>query len=159
MSRQHLPASFSESARRSLPRARWWQAGRAAAVALASVLMATRIVAAADGSAGDIRLELSPRVCTLAAGRESCDTQVTAQWRAPRDESLCLLIVGQPQIKRCWENHSEGVYTVRLVFNQDLLVELRDLQLQNVLASEAIAVIKEALRLRRKRRQPWDILS
>ena len=48
---------------------------------------------------------------------------------------------------------------MRLVFNQDLLVELRDLQLQNVLASEAIAVIREALRLRRKRRQPWDILS
>ncbi len=48
---------------------------------------------------------------------------------------------------------------MRLVFNQDLLVELRDPQLPTVLASEAIAVIKEALRLRRKRRQPWDILS
>ena len=83
---------------------------------------------------------------------------VTAQWRSPQDESLCLLIVGHPQISRCWENHDEGTYTVRLVFSQDLLVELRDVNLQNVLASEAIAVIREALRLRRKRRQPWDIL-
>ena len=41
-----------------------------------------------------IKLELSPRICTLSAGDESCDTVVTAQWRAPRDESLCLLIVG-----------------------------------------------------------------
>jgi len=48
---------------------------------------------------------------------------------------------------------------VRLMFDRDLLVQLKDLQLQNVLASETIAVIKEALKLRRKRRQPWDILS
>jgi hypothetical protein len=67
--------------------------------------------------------------------------------------------VGQPQVRQCWENHSEGVYTVHLMFDRDLLVQLRDLGLQNVLASETIAVIKEALRLRRKRRQPWDILS
>ena len=114
--------------------------------------------AAADPTDG-ISLELSPRVCTLSAGQENCDTVVTARWRAPRDESLCLLIVGQPQVRQCWENHAEGVYTVRLLFDRDLLVQLRDLELQNVLASETIAVIKEALRLRRKRRQPWDILS
>jgi hypothetical protein len=106
----------------------------------------------------DIELELSPRVCTLSATAENCDTTVTAQWRSAQDQSLCLLIVGQPQVRQCWENHSSGVYTVRLVFNRDLLVELRDLQLQQVLASEAIAVIREALHLRRKRRQPWDIL-
>jgi hypothetical protein len=131
--------------------------GCLAACALLSVVASG--AAAADDPSDAIKLELSPRICTLSAGDENCDTVVTAQWHAPRDESLCLLIVGQPQVRRCWENHAEGVYTVRLVFNQDLLVELRDLQLQKVLASEAIAVIREALRLRRKRRQPWDILS
>jgi hypothetical protein len=127
-------------------------------VALALILSGGPVSAAAK-NANDIELELSPRVCTLSAEDEHCDVVVTAQWRAPRDESLCLLIVGQPQVTRCWENHAQGVYTVRMVFNQDLLVELRDLQLQKLLASEAIAVIREALRLRRKRRQPWDILS
>ncbi len=115
--------------------------------------------AATDASVEGIRLELSPRVCTLSAGQENCDTVVTAKWRSPEDESLCLLIVGQPQVRQCWENHAEGVYTVRLVFDRDLLVQLRDPDLQNVLASETIAVIREALRLRHKRRQPWDILS
>jgi hypothetical protein len=114
-------------------------------------------LAAPDAEA--IELELSPRVCTVTGSDEKCDTVVTAHWHAPRDESLCLLIVHQPQIKQCWENHAEGTYAVRLVFTQDLVVELRDPQLQDVLASEAIAVIREALRLRRKRRQPWDILS
>ena len=56
---------------------------------------------------------------------------------------VCLLIVGQPQVKQCWEDHAEGVYTVRLLFNRDLLVELRNTDLSKVLASETIAVIKE----------------
>jgi hypothetical protein len=127
----------------------------------ASCLICTTLSSGADAavSADGISLELSPRVCTLSSEQENCDTVVTARWRAPRDESLCLLIVGQPQVRQCWENHAEGVYTVRLMFDRDLLVQLQDLEQQNVLASETIAVIKEALRLRRKRRQPWDILS
>jgi hypothetical protein len=136
---------------------KWKLASLITPCALAAVL-AHAANAAVDPTDG-ISLELSPRVCTLSADQENCDTTVTARWRAPRDESLCLLIVGQPQVRQCWENHAEGVYTVRLMFDRDLLVQLRDVELQNVLASETIAVIKEALRLRRKRRQPWDILS
>jgi hypothetical protein len=158
MSPPSLPALFSRFV--SAIRKAGCLAGFALLTANASggaTAASTRVASEVNGNS--IQLELSPRVCTLSAGDENCDTVVTAQWRAPRDESLCLLIVGQPQIRQCWENLAEGVYTVRLVFNQDLLVELRDAQLQTVLASEAIAVIKEALRLRRKRRQPWDILS
>lgn len=116
--------------------------------------------AAAPAAAPDsIQLELRPRVCTLSARDDHCDTVVEAQWRSPQDESLCLVIVDRPEIKRCWENFSEGLYSVKLVFSEDLVVELRDPQLRNVLASEAIQVIKEALQLRRKRRQPWSIFN
>jgi hypothetical protein len=132
---------------------------RSLASAAISLLAWGVTLAATTQTADGIELELSPRVCTLATNDESCDTVVTAQWRAPKDESLCLVIVDQPQVKRCWENHSQGVYRVRLVFARDLLVELRDVELQKVLVSKAIAVIREAIRLRRKRRQPWDILS
>ncbi|HMN44974.1 MAG TPA: DUF3019 domain-containing protein [Povalibacter sp.] len=106
----------------------------------------------------DITLELQPRVCTLAADDDTCDTTVRAQWRSPRNESLCLVIVDRPDIQRCWEDFSSGVYNVELSFNRDLTVELRDPQLQKVLVSETIAVIRQALELRRKRRQPWNLL-
>jgi hypothetical protein len=132
---------------------------RLVAAALLGVFATEPVPATQDLVDRGIQLELRPRICTLSGESENCDTTVTAHWRAPQDESLCLLIVGHPQIRRCWENHSEGIYTVRLVFSSDLLVELRDPQLQNVRASAAIAVIREAIRLRRKRRQPWDILS
>lgn len=105
-----------------------------------------------------IELDLHPRVCTMAAQDKECSAVVQAQWRSSRDESLCLVIVGHPQIKRCWEHFAAGVYKVELSFSEDLVVELRDPQLQQVLAAEAITVIKEALRLRHRRRQPWNIL-
>jgi hypothetical protein len=103
-----------------------------------------------------IELELRPRICTISARAEQCNTEVQAQWRSAHDESLCLLIVGRPEIKHCWDGYSEGTYTLRLAFSEDLVVELRDPQLRTVLVSEAVTVIKEALRLRHKRRQPWS---
>ena len=105
-----------------------------------------------------IELDLHPRVCTMSAQKEDCSAEVQAHWSSPRNESLCLVIVGHPQIKRCWEQYASGVYKVKLSFSEDLVVQLRDPQLQQVLAAEAITVIKEALRLRHKRRQPWNIL-
>lgn len=89
---------------------------------------------------------------------EQCETTVRAHWRSSRDESLCLVIVGRPDVKRCWENFSEGRYNIELSFAHDLTVQLRDPGLEQVLASAAITVIREAIQLRRKRKQPWNIL-
>jgi Protein of unknown function (DUF3019) len=115
--------------------------------------------AAAARVPGNIRLELSPRICTLAAEDKQCEARVRAMWQSPRQESLCLVIVDRPEIKRCWENYTEGTYSIDLVFNEDLIFQLKDPALQHVLASEALLVIKEAMRFRHKRRQPWNIFD
>jgi hypothetical protein len=114
------------------------------------------LCAAQDGSG--ISLDLTPRVCTMTTEDEHCETTVRAHWRSSRDESLCLVIVGRPEVKRCWESFSEGRYSIELAFAQDLTVQLRDPGLEQVLASAAITVIREAIQLRRKRKQPWNIL-
>jgi hypothetical protein len=123
--------------------------------ALASALPVA-VLAAADT---DIRLELSPRICTLAATDKQCETRVSAKWRSPREESLCLVILDRPEVKRCWEKYSEGTYSIELVFTEDLVFQLRDVELRNVLASEALRVIREAIHYRHKRRQPWNIFD
>jgi Protein of unknown function (DUF3019) len=115
--------------------------------------------AATAPSDADIHLELSPRICTLASHDKQCKTEVHAQWSAPREESLCLVIVDRPDVKRCWEHFSQGTYSIDLTFVDDLTVELRDPGLQNVLASEVLRVIREALRYRHKRREPWNIFE
>ena len=120
----------------------------------------TNHATAASAAAGDgIRLELSPRICTLAIHDKQCETKVYAQWTSPREESLCLVIVDRPEVKQCWEHYSRGTYSVELTFTEDLTFQLRDPALQNILASEALRVIREALRYRHKRRQPWNIFG
>jgi hypothetical protein len=113
--------------------------------------------AAVDSERQPIELRLRPRVCTVSENDAACNTTVHAQWRSKQPESLCLVIVDQPHIRRCWEHHAEGLYSVEVTFSQDLVVQLRDTELDSVLASEAIAVIHKALQFRRKRRQPWSI--
>jgi hypothetical protein len=121
------------------------------------LLSAPAAALAADASRPRIELKLRPRVCTLAEEETSCNTTVHAQWRSSRNESLCLLIVDRPQVRQCWENHKEGVYSVEVSFSDDLVVELRDAEVDRVLASQAIAVIRQALQLRHRRRPPWNI--
>jgi Protein of unknown function (DUF3019) len=115
--------------------------------------------ALADPPEPSIQLEISPRICTLAGNDKQCQTAVHAQWRAQQEESLCLVIVMRPDIKHCWEHYSAGTYTLELTFADDLTFQLRDLALERVLASEVLRVIREAVRYRHKRRQPWNIFS
>jgi Protein of unknown function (DUF3019) len=134
-------------------------------MALVSVLLSlgllslSRTSAASSDERDDIRLELNPRICTLTMKDTQCDTVVHATWRSPRDESLCLVIIGRPDVKRCWEKYSEGSYSIELIFSTDLVFQLKDLDLQQVLASEVLRVIREAIRYRHKRRDPWNIFD
>lgn len=137
----------------------WVSISKYSSAALLSGLLIAAPAGAAAADAGEppIELKLRPRVCTLADNDATCNTTVRAQWRSAKNESLCLVIVDQPHIRRCWEQHTAGVYSVEVSFSQDLVVQLRDTELDRVLASQAIAVIRKALQFRRKRRQPWSI--
>jgi hypothetical protein len=134
-------------------------------VALASYLVSLGLLspshtqAASGVEPNDIQLELSPRICTLTLKDTQCDTDVRATWRSPRNESLCLIIVGRSDVKRCWEKYSEGSYSIELIFTTDLVFQLKDLDLQQVLASEVLRVIREAIHYRHKRREPWNVFD
>lgn len=124
-----------------------------------AILIAAALSLGVSGGGSGIQLQLSPKVCTLAANETQCSTTVHANWHSPREESLCLIILGRPDIKRCWEHYSQGTYSIELVFNDDLLFELKDSRLETVLASEALRIIREAIRYRHRRRDPWNIFQ
>jgi hypothetical protein len=130
------------------------RAGRCTAILIAAV---------STGGMGEpgsaIQLELRPRVCTLAAKETQCSTTVHANWHSPREESLCLVILGRSDVKRCWEHYSQGTYSIELVFSDELQFELKDSRLDTVLASEALRIIREAIRYRHRRRDPWNIFQ
>lgn len=128
-------------------------------LALLGVWMAPLTYPAMAPADANIQLHISPRICTLTGGDKQCETPVHAQWRSSHEESLCLVIVARPDVKRCWEHYAEGTYTIQLTFTEDLTFQLRDVSLEHVLASEVLRVIREALRYRHKRRQPWNIFD
>ncbi len=125
----------------------------------AAILMAAVLTAGMGEPDSGIQLEIRPQICTLAAKETQCSTTVHAKWRSPREESLCLVILGRSDVKRCWEHYSEGTYSIELVFSDDLLFELKDSRLETVLASEALRIIREAIRYRHRRRAPWNIFE
>ena len=123
--------------------------------ALLSILDSGTAVAAAYA----IQLQLSPRICTLSTNDKECQTQVLASWHASSPESLCLIVLERPEVKRCWERYSEGTYSMELVFSDDLTFQLRDPDMKQVLSSEVLRVIREAIRYRHKRREPWNVFE
>jgi len=134
-----------------------------ALAAVAGLAVAGSALAASEPADDDIRLEISPRICTLTGNDKQCATPVRAQWRSKHDESLCLVILGRPEIRQevrhCWEHYTAGTYTIDLVFTEDVVFQLRDVSLDHVLASEALRVIREAIQYRHRRRQPWNIFD
>ena len=107
----------------------------------------------------DIKLQISPRICTLTGNDKQCATPVRAQWHSSQDESLCLVILARPEVRHCWEHYKAGTYTLDLVFTDDVVFQLRDISLDRVLASEVLRVIREAIQYRHRRRQPWNIFN
>jgi hypothetical protein len=138
------------------PLIRFKAGGWAPMLLLASVLVSADGRAAAVAADG-IQLQVSPRICTLSADDKQCQTQVLASWRSQTPESLCLIVLEKPEIKRCWERFSEGTYSMELVFSDDLTFQLRDPEMKQVLSSEVLRVIREAIRYRHKRREPWNV--
>ena len=131
-----------------------------AILAMAAGLSVSSGARAARSPAADgIQLEINPRICTLTGNDKQCVTPIHARWHSPHDESLCLVILARPDVKHCWEHYSAGNYTIELTFAEDLVFQLRDVSLEHVLASEALRVIREAIRYRHKRRQPWNIFD
>jgi hypothetical protein len=133
--------------------------GGAILALVAGLSVSSGASAVIDPAADDIQLEISPRICTLAGNDKQCATPVHAQWHASHEESLCLVILARPDVKHCWEHYAAGTYTIDLTFSEDLVFQLRDVSLEHVLASEALRVIREAIRYRHKRRQPWNIFD
>lgn len=106
-----------------------------------------------------IQLSLKPQLCTLAENESHCDALVEIEWTSTQLENLCVEILQFPEIEQCWENHQQGRHQVELVFDTDLEVHLNDSQSNEVLASRTLKIIREAIRYRRKRREPWNIFS
>jgi hypothetical protein len=140
--------------RRTVVRRAW-----ATLAAVAGLSFAAAALPDSGPADADIRLQISPRICTLTGNEKQCATPVRAQWHSNHDESLCLVILARQEVHHCWEHYKAGTYSIDLVFSDDVVFQLRDVSFNRVLASEVLRVIREAIQYRHRRRQPWNIFN
>lgn len=115
--------------------------------------------ARSDNPADPVQLELSPRICTMAADDKECRTQVRAVWHAGHAISVCLIVVDRPALKHCWEHVSEGSISLDVLASQDVAFRLEDAERRQVLFSDVMHVVRESVRYRHRRRQPWSLFE
>jgi hypothetical protein len=126
---------------------------------LFALCLARLVDADAADSPDGIQLELSPRICTMAADDKQCRTQVHAAWKSGREMSVCLIVVNRPDLKHCWEHAVEGSISVDLLGAEDVTFEIQEADRRQILASEVMRVVRESVRYRHRRRQAWSLFE
>lgn len=102
-------------------------------------------------------MDIKPRLCTLGEGDTHCRTPVHVVWNAEQEQNACVDFQLFPEVTQCWQDSRSGEVHVELEFDEDLIVSLRDRDSNNILLERTITLVREAVRYRRKRRQPWNI--
>jgi Protein of unknown function (DUF3019) len=95
----------------------------------------------------------------MAADDKQCKTKVRAAWRSGHQISVCLMVVDRPDLRHCWEHASEGSVSVELLAAEDVTFRLEDADRPQVLLSDVMHVVRESVRYRHRRRQPWSLFE
>ena len=102
-----------------------------------------------------IEFSLSPRICVLTKADEACYDELTVQWRAKEQLSLCLYRSDFEQPLNCWVNADKGAHSFVLSTTENVTFHLREMN-KGVEVSEAFEVIHDRKQYRRQRRNPWS---
>ena len=133
------------------------------ALTLASLLFPLCLLSPFDARSDDpsdgVHLELSPRICTMAADDKECRTQVRAAWRSGHSVSVCLIVVDRPDLKHCWQHARDGSMSMEVLAAEDVTFRLEDADRSQLLLSDILRVVRESVRYRHRRRQPWSLFE
>ena len=102
-----------------------------------------------------IELNLKPKVCVLSSEETSCYDELHIAWQSEQAISLCLFQKDQEQPLACWQNATYGSHSMALNTGTSLNFLLREIEKNQLLASQTFEVIHDAKQYRRARRNAW----
>jgi hypothetical protein len=102
-----------------------------------------------------IELNLKPKVCVLSSEETSCYDELNIAWQSEQALNLCLYQKNQEQPLACWQNATYGSHSMALNTGVSLNFLLREIEKNQLLASETFEVIHDAKEFRRARRNAW----
>ena len=102
-----------------------------------------------------IELNLKPKVCVLSSNETSCYDEINIAWQSQQALSLCLYQKDQNTPLACWQNANFGSHSMALNTGTSLSFLLREVEKNQLLASETFEVIHDHKKYRRARRNAW----
>lgn len=102
-----------------------------------------------------IELTLKPKVCVLSSNEETCYDEINIAWQSQEALSICLYQKEQTNPIACWQNANYGSHTMALSTGTSLAFLLREMEKNQLLASETFEVIHDHTQYRRARRNAW----
>lgn len=102
-----------------------------------------------------IELTLKPKVCVLSSNEETCYDEINIAWQSQEALSICLYQKEQTNPIACWQNANYGSHTMALNTGTSLAFLLREMEKNQLLASETFEVIHDHTQYRRARRNAW----
>lgn len=102
-----------------------------------------------------IELTLKPKVCVLSSEEETCFDELHIAWQSSEAMSICLYQKDHSTPLACWENANYGSHSMALNTGVSLGFMLREMEQNQLLASETFEVIHDHKQYRRARRNAW----
>ncbi len=92
----------------------------------------------------------------LAENEPHCEDRLEIFWSAPSERALCLYQSNKRLPLRCWEGEREGRHSVAITTAEDIDFQLREIQDERLLVSQAFEVMHEQKSYRKRRRNAWN---
>ncbi|WP_054113434.1 DUF3019 domain-containing protein [Marinagarivorans algicola] len=123
---------------------------------LATLLSTIPLSASAENIAlPTIELTLKPKVCVLSRREEACYDEIDIAWQSGAALNICLYQKTQKNPLACWQNAHSGSHTMTLNTGTSLAFLLREMDNNQLLASQTFEVIQDHRQYRRARRNAW----
>lgn len=103
-------------------------------------------------------LSLSPEICITSEDEETCNTEVTLEWKLLQDRSICILSNYKELKKWCSSSPNINSLAINISANKDIQFVMVDKDTHETLAGVKLKVTQASSpKLRRRYRNPWSL--
>lgn len=118
--------------------------------------LAIAVHSSADNTLPVIQFSIKPRLCVLSEGEELCHDELEIRWTSENRRSLCLYRTDKSSPLNCWNRAFSGEHHVEISASRNVNFQLKEIENQNLVVTEAFEVVQDNTKYRRRRRNAWS---
>ncbi|GIU41615.1 DUF3019 domain-containing protein [Shewanella sairae] len=104
------------------------------------------------------KLTLSPEICITSADQETCDIEVTLNWQAETNKTVCIISDYKDLNKWCSSSPNIHSFSVNISATRDIQFVMIDKDTHETIAGVKLKVTQASPpQVRRRYRNPWSL--